>query len=690
MKVITLPNNDIILYTDDGDGVWLTRKKKARKKFDPRAYQERVDADARVLERLWIPRIKAFFDDQADVIAQRVNSRRRRLAKFEVRKTAAELVIAKEQANALAEQMMGEFYDEQAFRDAFADQMNAMFTDVTDTVLTSTSIALGVDFAIDVRESVLTSALSRVNQLTGRVSQSTYRQVKNAIADGITQGMATTDIAKLIRQVMQSASKARAEVIARTEVISAYNGGVYDTGGALPPSIAAGMVWIAASDERTRPTHASADGQIVSMGQPFTVGGEALRFPGDPNGSRKNTIQCRCATSIITPEDMQWAQVNARTVHNVLIKMALHNLSYRDALIELRVGDKPGHPFRGNQWGGQRIGTMTRKQLLATLSSTGYKGPTSYSVDRLRQITDTHLANEIALATGAPTTVLGTPTVAPSAPAPLPAAGSAAPLTAHAIDTLPRTALVAALKANGYTGPTSYNMEKLRSIAHQHAKSPVAVRASTPPPPGVVRGRNLINDKAGVAAIAATPLPDSELNYHGDRRLAVFTKAQGFDGKPEVVSEAEFNARVGTGEFHRFPPQGMSPGGEVLHRGIMDGPDGKLVRDFREGTFYAGNGVYGNGTYTSTSKHVADGYAGVHNGGAQLKMALRSDATVVSYDQLEREYRSYVRSVRMSPAVVDMSHFAVLRGYDAMHVVGSGQPGHVVVYNRTALVVVGG
>ena len=54
--------------------------------------------------------------------------------------------------------------------------------------------------------------------------------------------------------------------------------------------------WISQRDTRVRPAHASADGQIVNMGTPFTVGGEALMFPKDPRGSASNVINCRCFT----------------------------------------------------------------------------------------------------------------------------------------------------------------------------------------------------------------------------------------------------------------------------------------------------------------------------------------------------------------------------------------------------------
>ncbi len=55
------------------------------------------------------------------------------------------------------------------------------------------------------------------------------------------------------------------------------------------------MEWLSARDSAVRETHAEADGQVASMGQAFTVGGERLEYPGDPSGSPAETANCRCS-----------------------------------------------------------------------------------------------------------------------------------------------------------------------------------------------------------------------------------------------------------------------------------------------------------------------------------------------------------------------------------------------------------
>jgi hypothetical protein len=58
--------------------------------------------------------------------------------------------------------------------------------------------------------------------------------------------------------------------------------------------------WVTVHDNRVRPTHVAADGQVQDLGTPFLVGGVHLLYPGDPAGPLKETANCRC---ILIPTD---------------------------------------------------------------------------------------------------------------------------------------------------------------------------------------------------------------------------------------------------------------------------------------------------------------------------------------------------------------------------------------------------
>lgn len=58
--------------------------------------------------------------------------------------------------------------------------------------------------------------------------------------------------------------------------------------------------WVTVHDNRVRPTHVAADGQVQDLGTPFHVGDAHLLYPGDPAGPLKETANCRC---ILIPTD---------------------------------------------------------------------------------------------------------------------------------------------------------------------------------------------------------------------------------------------------------------------------------------------------------------------------------------------------------------------------------------------------
>lgn len=57
---------------------------------------------------------------------------------------------------------------------------------------------------------------------------------------------------------------------------------------------ALGLEWVTMSDSDVREIHRDAAGQIVPAGQPFSVGGEDLQYPGQPVGDPSRWINCRC------------------------------------------------------------------------------------------------------------------------------------------------------------------------------------------------------------------------------------------------------------------------------------------------------------------------------------------------------------------------------------------------------------
>lgn len=128
------------------------------------------------------------------------------------------------------------------------------------------------------------------------VASTTRNRVRSIIQKGIDQGMSIPQIASNIDELgLPQVIRNRSTVIARTETINASNRGAVI--GAQSTGLDLNKIWIATADDRTRDDHAEADGQTVDQSGMFNVGGEELEYPGDPRGSARNVIQCRCAVA---------------------------------------------------------------------------------------------------------------------------------------------------------------------------------------------------------------------------------------------------------------------------------------------------------------------------------------------------------------------------------------------------------
>lgn len=81
--------------------------------------------------------------------------------------------------------------------------------------------------------------------------------------------------------------------------------------------------WVTVHDNRVRPTHVAADGQVQDLGTPFHVGDSLLLYPGDPAGPLKETANCRC---ILIPTDARPAvnqAINAKYPFSAIERTAM-------------------------------------------------------------------------------------------------------------------------------------------------------------------------------------------------------------------------------------------------------------------------------------------------------------------------------------------------------------------------------
>ncbi len=151
------------------------------------------------------------------------------------------------------------------------------------------AVEMDATFQASMESWVQTTTAQKVTQING----ATKRAIQKRIQKGVDAGMGYKEIATSVRKLKGITTNYRAGMIARTETHGAFN---YATDKAVEGTGRSyTRVWSSSLDSRTRAAHLRANRQRRKQGVPFDVWSEHLMFPGDPGGSAKNIINCRCA-----------------------------------------------------------------------------------------------------------------------------------------------------------------------------------------------------------------------------------------------------------------------------------------------------------------------------------------------------------------------------------------------------------
>jgi len=103
--------------------------------------------------------------------------------------------------------------------------------------------------------------------------------------------------AVILRRKFNHYAQFQAERVVRTEATNAANFGTMQSALTVFPGDEMKKEWIASFDDRTRDTHAEADGQVVNYNDPFFVGGYQIQYPGEPGAPANEVINCRCSVA---------------------------------------------------------------------------------------------------------------------------------------------------------------------------------------------------------------------------------------------------------------------------------------------------------------------------------------------------------------------------------------------------------
>jgi hypothetical protein len=149
------------------------------------------------------------------------------------------------------------------------------------------------DLSFDIHAPASQALLDRfAARIQATIQTAMAEQVTEAVQQGYAEGASVRTVADAIQAATSEISRARAEMLARSDLNGIANGA--SVLAAQASGAAVTKVWKTAEDDLVRPDHADADGQEVGIAETFDVGGEDLAYPGDPNGSWEQVANCRC------------------------------------------------------------------------------------------------------------------------------------------------------------------------------------------------------------------------------------------------------------------------------------------------------------------------------------------------------------------------------------------------------------
>lgn len=274
-------------------GIWpgTPHAKNPGEIFEARRTQAWHDVDTRTtaLEALWEAELRDMFAKQRDATLARLEGKRGKQA----------LRAVNDQASPDA----ATIFTQDHWQTETTKTASGLYRAIAAVAGPTVADKLGQTFGMHSPQ-IVAFIRNRANKLAGYVTKTTYDNIHDALVEGVNAGEGIPQLAGRVRHVFQIASDTRAKTIARTEVISAYNGASEAVVASYGPDVVGGKEWIATRDTRTREHHREADGQTVATHEHFTVGGTPMAYPGDPIAPASEVVNCRCTLGYLTPQDM--------------------------------------------------------------------------------------------------------------------------------------------------------------------------------------------------------------------------------------------------------------------------------------------------------------------------------------------------------------------------------------------------
>lgn len=213
---------------------------------------------------------------------------------------------------------------------------------------------------------------------------------------------------------------------------------------------------------------------------------------------------------------------------------------------------------------------------------------------------------------------------------------------------------------------------------------------------GVGEGKDITSELAQEYGIdtrtsRAQELYVEHLGANYDPVLKDIARKQGFDGEAALVDQKEFDKIV-------------ADGGTVTHRGIgahyeNQSPSAKYIEgekaiteQYAKGDYFAGNGGYGSGTYTTSDVEIAKHYATESGeGGGVVTMVVRPGAKIATPQQWQAARTAAREGKGGFMGADDEGRILAAQGFDGFRVASPNidhfSNNFTVILNRKAVAV---
>ena len=183
-------------------------------------------------------------------------------------------------------------FDQQIWDKQLAEDMRPIISGIMNDASTLVSQEVGMQAEIDEKEANehLKEQMERFQQM----NSTTAKEIEAAVLIALSMGQGEDKLSMLkaaLLAIFVNLLSKRKRIIAEHEAHSAFNAGSFFAGRSVG---AATKTWVSEKDASVRPEHAALHGDTVSVYAPFVVGGQEIRFPGDPSAPLNLTINCRC------------------------------------------------------------------------------------------------------------------------------------------------------------------------------------------------------------------------------------------------------------------------------------------------------------------------------------------------------------------------------------------------------------